>query len=191
MKRLLITLAVALLVIPVGIDAKDMNRKYGLGYFNTDAPVGGRIWVSPTIGIDLGVGFEGKTIYESANGGDPEKSTATSFWFEAGVPIVVFPSERANFFIRPGVQVASLDNRIYGEGPSDAKWTRITPSATLGAEVFFGDHFSLEAGHGIAVDITSVPDEDGITEVRRGESETEFRTFDASIAYLGFHFYFR
>jgi hypothetical protein len=72
----------------------------------------------------------------------------------------------------------------------DAKWTKISILLTPGAEVFFGDNFSLEAGHGIAIDMLSVPDEEGIPEYRAGESETSIRSFDASVTYLGFHYYF-
>lgn len=196
MKKLLIFTLAALLCAPAVSLAKDMTGKWGLGYFSSDAPVGGRIWLNEKIGLDIGVGFEMRDQYvpnpNTTGPADAEmKESATSFWFEVGAPIVVMPTERANFFIRPGVVFAQLDDRTYGTGVLDSRWTQITLLATPGAEIFFGDNFSLTAGHGIAVDILSVPDEDGIPEYRRGESETTIRTFDASVTYFGFHFYFQ
>ncbi len=188
MKRVIMLGLMVLLALPVMGSAKDMTGKYGLGYFNTDAPVGARFWVAPKVGIDVGVGFKMEDVYVGAQ---PEKQTASSFWIEAGVPFVIFPSERANFFVRPGVVLGLLDDRSYGTGNLDSKWTLLSFSLTPGAEIFFGDHFSLEAGHGIALDMLMVPDEDGIPTYRRGETETTVRSFDASVTYLGFHFYFK
>jgi len=196
MKRFSDFFLALLLAIPVGITAKDMTGKWGLGYFSSDAPVGGRFWLNERVGLDVGVGFELTDTYvTNPNSTGPEdaqlKESATSFWLEVGAPIIVMPTERANFFLRPGVIFASLDDRAYGTGELDTKWTQVTLLATPGAEVFFGEHFSLSAGHGIAVDILSVPDEEGIPEFRRGESETNIRSFDASVTYFGFHFYFQ
>lgn len=187
-------LAVALMItVPAFAVAKDLNGRFGIGYFHNDAPVGFRYWASEKLGIDIGIGFDAQNVYSATqvNGETQyDKELATSFWVEVGAPFIVVPTERANFFVRPGVIFASLDNRSQMGGGVDASWTRITLLATPGVEVFFGDHFSLEAGHGVAVDITSVPDEAGISEMRRGETELDVRTFDASVTYLGFHFYF-
>jgi hypothetical protein len=164
-----------------------MTGKWGLGYFSSDAPVGARFWVNEKVGIDIGVGFEAtQDMWSPDPGTVPEsKKTFTSFWVEAGVPFVVFPGDRANFFVRPGGQIAILDDRAYGTGQLDETWTVITLSLTPGAEVFFGEHFSLEAGHGVALTITSPPD------AVSSESFTDINTFDASVTYLGFHFYFK
>ena len=189
LKRTFAVALAALFVLPFAVQSKDMTGKMGLGYFSSDAPVGGRIWLGERAAVDLGVGFEMKDVYFSANGGTPTKEKATSFWFEAGVPYVVYPGDRANFFVRPGVVFGQLDDRVYGTGALDETWTQITISATLGAEVFFGEQFSLEAGHGIAIDMLSVPDAVGAP--RGGETETTIRSFDASVTYLGFHFYFK
>lgn len=183
MKRFITLTAVLLLALPVIGSAKDMNGKFSLGFFNSDAPVGIRYWASPQIGIDLGVGFEMKDVYFNGS-----KEGATSFWVDFGVPYVIWERDRANFFIRPGAMIAVLDDRVYGTGTLDETWTQITFSLTPGAEIFFGDNFSLSAGHGIAVQMTSVPDAVGAP--RGGETETEIRSFDASVTHIGFHYYF-
>ncbi len=178
---------VLLLMIPAVSSAVDMTGKYGLGYFHKGAPVGARYWINEKVGLDVGVGLDASTVYVGG-----EKETAISFWAEVGLPYVIMDTDRANFFVRPGVMLASLDDRSaqYGEYGLDESWTRLTVSLAPGAEIFFGDHFSLEAGHGFAVDLLSVPDNNAIPEYRRGETETTIRTFDASITYIGFHFYF-
>ncbi len=183
MKRLITLAAIVVLALPVIGSAKDMNGKFSLGYFSSDAPVGFRYWASPKVGIDLGLGMEMKDIYF-----DGDKTAATSFWVDFGVPYVIWDSERANFFVRPGATLAILDDRVYGTGNLDEKWTQFTFSLTPGAEVFFGDHFSLSAGHGIAIQMTKVPDAVGAP--RGGETETEVRSFDASVTQIGFHYYF-
>jgi len=185
MKRLMILAVVALLAIPALSNAVDMTGKYGLGYFNTDAPVGGRIWLTPDLGLDLGIGFKAESVWMGA-----DKETATSFWLEAGFPYVVVATDRANFFVRPGVVFGQLDDRSFGTENLDEKWTYMSFSLTPGAEVFFGDHFSLEAGHGIAIDMQKYPDNAAYGS-RAGETETMIRTFDAGLTYLGFHFYFK
>jgi hypothetical protein len=190
MKRLMVLAFALLLAVPVISPAVDMTGKYGLGYFHNDAPVGARIWATPKLAIDIGVGVEAKNVW-MLTATDTSKETATSFWFEVGFPYVVIDGDRANFFIRPGFMMGMLDDRVYGTGDLDKKWTLMSFSLAPGAEVFFGDHFSLEAGHGIAIDMLSVPDEDGIPEYRRGETEMTIRSFDASVTYLGFHFYFQ
>ncbi len=168
-KRVVILALACLLAMPALSLAKDMTGKWGLGYFSSDAPVGARFWTGPKLGIDVGVGFESMDL------GD---ETASNFYIEAGLPYVVFPSERANFFVRPGVLFASFDEL--------ASTTKSVIQITLapGAEVFFGEHFSLEAAHGIAIQISS-PHDDNL------DSSTDFGTFGASVTTLGFHFYFK
>ncbi len=185
MKRILVLTLAVLFLVPAFSSAKDLTGRFGLGYFSSEAPVGARYWVNEKVGLDIGIGFEGINDFYTDTAGVTSKETATSFWVEVGAPIIVFPSERANFAVRPGVVFAQLDDRVYGLGNYDEKWTQITLSLMPMAEVFFGDHFSLEAGHGIAVNILSQPDALG------GESFTDFSTFDASITHIGFHFYFK
>jgi hypothetical protein len=180
LKRVMILAVALIFVLPVISQAMDMTGKYGLGYFRNQAPVGARYWFGPQAGIDVGVGFELDDL------GD---ETASSFWIEAGLPLVIVDTERANFMLRPGVMFGSLDARPYGID-SEKKWTKIVLSVMPVAEVFFGQHFSLEAGHGLEVEIVSYPDEDAFGGLA-GESFTHVRSLAASITHIGFHFYFK
>jgi hypothetical protein len=167
------------LAAPSTGDAKDVNGKIGMGYFNAETPVGGRIWVTDKLGIDLGVGFDVN---------DQGADNYTDFYVGTGINYVVFDFDRANFMARVGGIFGQLDARPY-EIDSDKKWTKIMISIMPVAEIFFGDHFSLSAGHGFEVELISYPDEEAFGDLA-GESRTNFRTIDGSVTYLGFHFYF-
>ena len=178
--RFLILKVGMILVLLSSASAMDMTGRYSLGFFNTEVPVGGRYWAASNIAIDLGFGFD------ICDEGD---DTYTDFYIGAGFPYVVVDMDRANFFVRPGVVVGMLDARPYGID-SEIKWTKINISLMPGAEVFFGESFSLEAAHGLEVELISYPDEDEFGALA-GESRTNFRSLGRNFTHLGFHFYFR
>jgi hypothetical protein len=167
---------VLVLAIPSVGMGMDMAKRWGFGYYTgSAAPLGVRVWLGPKTGLDLGVGFSST---------DLGAESAMRLAAEIGVPIILMPTERANFFVRPGLLFESVDDRLV-TGTTDEKWTVIEPSVSLGAEVFFGNNFSLEAASGVAFSIQSPPDSVGT------DSFTDFGSFADGIAELGFHFYFK
>lgn len=181
MLKKIVTIAIAAIIAaPAASFAMDMTGKYGLGYFNSNTPVGGRLWLNSNMGIDLGIGL---------NMADQGEDTYTDLYFGAGFNYVIFDTPRANFMVRPGLTFGSLDARPYGID-SESKWTMISITVMPVAEVFFGDHFSLQAGHGLEIEMLSYPDEAEFGALA-GESRTNIKTLDGSITYLGFHFYFK
>ena len=183
LKRLTFATVAVLLALPALASAKDLAGRFGIGYFNSDAPVGLRYWFSPKAGVDLGIGYE-LTDLGSQN--------ANNFWLEVGIPYVVLGDDRANFFIRPGIQYAMLDDRAYGLLGVDDTWNVLTFTIAPGAEVFFGDHFSLEASHGFGVRYTMLPDAYSAPSSPTGGEDTllDAATFGRGTTELGFHFYF-
>ncbi len=179
MRKLFLWALIAALAAPLTVNAMDMTGKWGLGYFRSETPIGARFWLGESVGLDVGVGFESEDL------GD---ESATSFFFEAGVPFVVYAADRANFLFRPGISWANLDARPFGID-SEEKWNRLTFTMMPVAEVFFGEHFSLEAGHGIEIERVSYPDEAEFGGLR-DETRTDFRSIGASVTQIGFHFYF-
>ena len=179
-RKTLAAIAVLAIMAPVMSHAMDMNGKYGLGYFNSSAPVGARYWFSKSAGVDIGLGFEST---------DLGSQKANNFWAEAGFPYVILNKDRANFMIRPGVVFGSLDARPYGIN-STKKWTKVNISLMPVAEIFLTDNFSLEAGHGLEVEMISYPT-DAAFDALSGESRTNFRSLAASATQIGFHFYFK
>jgi len=221
-KRLTLLTLVALLVAPAFSNAKDMTGKYGLGYFTTDAPIGFRYWATPKLGIDVGVGFKSDAAWvgeydETEDRTVYSKETASSFWFEVGFPYVVVATDQVNFWVRPGFQFASLDDRIFSPDSKvydadddfeeqgmddvglDAKFTQMTISLTPAAEWFISDNFSIEAGHGIKIQMLKFPDDKipGSDPAEYyygdagGETETSIVTFSADNVFFAFHFYFK
>jgi hypothetical protein len=184
MIKKLVAFALAMvLAVPAVGNAMDMEGKFGLGYWTGDAPVGGRYWVTPQVGVDIGLGYMSHDGYTSASG---DKESAAEFYFEIGVPYVAIDTDRANLLVRPGFQYGSIDGRLWGYGTDD-KISEMIISITPCAEVFFGDHFSLTAGHGIQIQMISWPDATGYPD----ENYTNIRTFGDGVTNIGFHFYFK
>jgi hypothetical protein len=180
-KRIVIAALTLIVALPALASAKDMTGRFGLGYFTDNAPIGVRYWFSPRVGLDVGFGFssvDGVPAVPATM--PPSTESAIDFTIEAGVPYIVHSSERANLFLRAGGLLSITDDRLRG-GTTDETWTTFDILLGPGAEVFFGDHFSLEASHGIRINIDSPP---------VGDSQTSFGTVSGSISELGFHYYF-
>ncbi len=189
MSNKILPFALAFLVAAVAPSlAKDMTGRVSLGFHNSDAPLGGRIWVNETVAIDAGLGFNSSEVADRDPDTEDETVNAFSFWFEAGVPIKLYDVENAHFYVRPSIVLGLLDDRAYGTGSADAKWTSFDLVLSLGGELFFGDHFSVEATQGVKINTTSVPDE--VKEDVGAGSFTSFSTFGNNVTTIGFHFYF-
>ena len=190
MVRNLLVLSLVVLIAAVSPSlAKDMTGKFSLGFHNSDAPLGGRYWINQKAAIDLGVGFKSnEVVMEDPVTEEPTTENTMNFWLEAGVPFKLYDVDNAHFYARPAVLMGLLDDRDYGTGSADAKWTSIDVLLSLGAELFFGEHFSVEATHGVKFNMTSVPDE---VKVAVGtDSFSSFETFGNNLTTIGFHFYF-
>ena len=153
------------LVASSAVMAKDMTGRFGLGFINNEAPVGGIYWLNAKVGINAGFGFESI---------DATPDALTNFAFDFGVPFVVYnTSDRVNFYLRPGLLFQSMDQG----GGSD---TQMDLTASLMFEVFVTDDFSVSAAHGFGVSIYS-PDQ--------GDSMTNFGTFGDNWTNFGFYYY--
>jgi len=180
-KRMTIAALALILALPALASAKDMTGRFGLGYFTDAAPIGLRYWFSPKLGVDLGFGFasiDGVPSFPSTTPATTE--SAMDITLEAGLPYIIHSSERANLFLRAGGVLGITDDRLLG-GLTDETWTTFDILLGPGAEVFFGDNFSLEGSAGLRINIVSPP---------VGDSLTSFGTEAASVSELGFHYYF-
>ncbi len=179
-KRLMILALAMLLVIPAVSTAKDMTGKWGLGFNNYSAPIGARFWVTPKVGLDVGIGFEmdDVDVYDD-EAEEWTTESATDFYFEVGVPFVMVPTERVNFYLRPGIQVALYDS-LNNEYVKNSIAITFAP----GVEYFLTEDLSIEASHGIAYRMDSARREDA-------DSRSAIFTFGENFAFLGFHFYLK
>ncbi|HVO76020.1 MAG TPA: hypothetical protein VMT35_18495 [Ignavibacteriaceae bacterium] len=142
--------------------------KFGLGWYSMSAPVGGRLWVNPVIGFDLGLGYADKNFLES---------TKDRFHLNAGIVFNAVKAGDANFFIRPGVEFQSNARTVGSESRS-----KLIVTADLGVEWFASEQFSLSVGHGLQFEQLSDPTDEskwGISALRA-----------LSFSNVGFHFYF-
>ncbi len=88
----------------------DKKGKFGLGFFNDDAPLGGRYWITSKVGIDFGFGADLRNVVDSTvsinlaplKAPNPGKKTLSEIRIDGGVPFNVIQTEKVNFLIRPG-----------------------------------------------------------------------------------------
>jgi len=142
--------------------------KFGLGWYSTSAPIGGRLWFNPAVAVDLGIGYADKNFL---------RSTEDRFHLNAGVVFNAVKAGDANFFIRPGIEFQSNGRTVGTETKS-----KLIVTADLGVEWFVTDQFSLSVGHGLQFEQLSDPSDDskwGIAALRA-----------LSFSNVGFHFYF-
>ncbi|MEZ4388265.1 MAG: hypothetical protein R3D98_11960 [Candidatus Krumholzibacteriia bacterium] len=159
--------------------ATDRSGEFALGFNNTDAPVGLRYFFGEKVGADLGLGLESTDL-----GAD----SATSFFLEAGVTYVLYDYNSSYFFVRPAIAYSSLDDRIYGTGSADARWTVIDVKLNLGAEVRLADRFGLTFQHGVRFTSTKLPDE--VVPTGGDDSFTDISTFGENVTQAGVWFTF-
>lgn len=166
MKKIYILIALITLLFSTSSFANDM--KYGLGWYSASAPVGGRVWVTPEVGIDLGLGYADKNALGS---------TKDRFHLNLGVPVNVVKANNVNFFIRPGFELQTNARVVAGKSKS-----KIIVTADLGAEWWITENFTLSVGHGLQFEQVDDATDDskwGITALRA-----------LGFNNLGFHFYF-
>jgi hypothetical protein len=110
MKKILFASVALTLFIFAPAGAVDKKGKIGIGFFNDDAPIGARYWITDRYGFDLGFGLNIRNVVDSTINSnllpaivlDPSKKTLAEFRFDAGFPVNVIRTEKVNFLIRPG-----------------------------------------------------------------------------------------
>ena len=167
MKNILFSLLTFFILLStISFAGEHKQGTIGLGWYSASAPVGGRYWVSPNIGIDLGLGYADKNVLAS---------TDSRFHVNIGAIIDVVQTDQANFFIRPGIEMQT-NARTDAKGKQASK---MIISADLGAEYFLTGNLSLSYGHGLQIEQISGSDDLGISALRALGADK-----------LGFHFYF-
>ncbi len=185
MRKILVILTlVSLLVATAALAGEYTARKgdFAMGFNNTDAPVGIRYFMSDKVAVDFGVGFQGTDL------GD---ETASSFWFDLGMPYILRDYGNAFFFLRPALTLGILDNRdaglidypVMADGVAvDDTWTQFTGALYLGGEVEFNDHLGVTFQHGFGIVSMSPPG--------NGDSMTDFGTVGENVTEAGVWFTF-
>lgn len=175
MKRIALFAALATtLVASAAMAAGPAKGKFGLGYFDPQAPVGIRYWINEKVGVDLGVGFS-----QSEDQGE----TLNGYRVDVGLPISVANYENAFFFVRPGFIYDTQQDILIGPPNEKYDINSWAIGLDLGVEWFINDRFSLQVGHGFGYRSTEA-------DLPGAEASTGIQTRDLGISNVGFHFYF-
>jgi hypothetical protein len=167
MKHLIVLGIIGLMIGATPLKAAEPKADtVGLGWYSMSAPAGGRIWVSPIIGVDLGLGFADKNVLGAGK---------DRFHVNVGIPVNVAMTDNVNFFIRPGVELQTNARTVGTEVKS-----KMIITADLGVEWFVTDKFPLSAGHGLQFEqLSGQDDKFGVSALRALSFEN-----------VGCHFYF-
>ncbi len=194
LKRLTLFATLLVLLVPAKSFAVDHKGQWALGYWDPNAPIGVRYQLGHKTAIDLGLGFATAKIADdptTATVGD--KKTNLQFHVEAGIPLTLKKTDRADFFFRPGILLKEvpyyLDNGVTVEKKTASQ---IAVTGTLGAEWHVTDNLSLSVGHGVRFTSSKpVSANDIVTSPTAPESEKNFSGLDAlDVTKIGFHWYF-
>ncbi len=151
----------------------------------TPAPVIGiRYWLSPGLGLDVGVGFS--TAFgsdETEVGGastDVDSAAPTAFAIHAGVPLAIMHAKHYAFEIIPELNVAYASQDI--EDGNENTGFHMDVGARAGAEVQFGfmgiPQLALQAGIGLKLEMNQTK-----TEADNGDSISSSRTIISTTVY--------
>ena len=167
--------AAALMLVMGAASAHAEGVKGGLGFHNTEAPIGIRHWVSEKMAVDLGIGFS------SADAGS---ETLTGFTIDAGLPISMKKWDKVNFILRPGI-IYNTEDVFYDDGinpPSKEKFNTFGVSGEFEVEVELAENFTVSAAHGIGFSSSKL-------DISGAESVTGFSTTGNNFTTIGFHVY--
>src|SRR5437867_1235343 len=101
MKRRIVWLALALTLVAGAAYAQPQHPDGGLGFHETDAPLGIRWWLTgQKMALDAGIGFGSDEV-----GGE----SLSHFAFDIGLPIMLKNWDRVHFMVRPGLVYRSQE----------------------------------------------------------------------------------
>jgi hypothetical protein len=168
MKHIYTLIAILTLTLSSLSFAGEKDIKYGLGWYSVSAPIGGRIWFTPDVGLDLGLGYADKNALGS---------TKDRIHINVGIPVNVVKVKDVNFVIRPGIEFQTNARVVAGELKS-----KMIITADLGAEWWITENFTLSVGHGFQFEQLDHPTDDSKWRI----SALRALGFNN----VGFHFYF-
>jgi hypothetical protein len=154
----------------------------GLGFRTTQAPIGGRWWITSMIGVDAGFGFSSEEANTFDLGGNEIQGTLESWAVDAGLPLCLKQWQRVHFIARPGFFYRSEDDAetffLLGEFEKRTEWVA---SLDLEVEIFLAANASVSASHGIAYVSEQLESED--------TANTRITSRGGNLTAVGFHVY--
>lgn len=197
MKKLVVTVAVATMLLGAVSARAAEGMKGGLGFHAGGTPltgvlsvfgpaggaaptIGARQWFNTTFGGEVAIGFNNVKIEP---GGSTGSETFTGFTIDLGLPIILKQMDKVNFIVRPGFTWGSLEDKDELSVPTvTTKLTLIGVSGSLEVEYMLTDNVGISASHGIAW--ASLEDD-----ATPSDKITSFATTGSNFTQLGFYVY--
>jgi hypothetical protein len=121
--------------VPVGLPVAGNSA----GSDITVPAIGLRYWISPTLGVDVGVGIGWTGGSVSVGGASMDKDSVFGFILQGGLPMALSTHRHVSFQVIPFVAVAHGGTSVgSGSYSTDYSGTRIDVGARAGLELFFG-----------------------------------------------------
>jgi len=130
--------------------------------------IGLRYWTSPTVGIDLALGFGWTDGSSKISGSNVDKSALYGFLLQGGVPLALSRRRHLSFQVVPYAAIAH-GGTSSGTGPGkvDFSGTRFDLGARAGFELFFGfigmPELALNATVGVQFELRQYSADNGST----------------------------
>ncbi len=158
-------------------DGAAVHRSGGIGFHQTQAPLGVRWWLADQkAAVDIGVGFGSEPSFYFP--GEHLKS----FSFAAGFPVCLQSWSKVHVLIRPGVLYQTQQVELTLTPPFDTESEKtLLISGEIEAEAFLLENFSVSASTGVAYESF----DPGFGDPK----EKSFRTVGGSFTNVGFHVY--
>ncbi len=196
-----------------GTDHSQMVGTFAIGYMGfrqmslgtlanvVQAPViGGRYWLNPQLGIDVGLGFStGSGTNEVDTGAmttETDNPAPLTFILHAGVPLSLADAQHFSFQVVPEINFGLSSMTIEGmPDDTDLSGTHLDIGARAGGELHFGfidvPQLSLQAGVALRFNMDSAKQEVGnasatesANSISTGVGDNPWNIFTANIAAL-------
>jgi hypothetical protein len=177
---------------PGATDHDGVVGHFGVGYMGrrgmlvdqnapaVDAPIiGGRYWLDPMLGIDVGLGFLFSGGSSTTAGVSTDTQGYSIFMLHGGVPLALAGSKHFSFQIVPELNFGYGSSKRGGVG-DDLSAVHFDIGARAGTEIQFGfigiPELSLQAGIGLALNFDHIKDSPPMGANPTTISQTSFGT---------------
>ena len=154
-RRVIAVLAVSSLLAAAPALA-ERTHTIGLGYHETNAPIGARWWASPRIGVDVGLGVNAEKAQADidTNGDDIVDTRVTDtladWTVNVGTPWPAWVGPNVRVLLRPGFEYHSEDDfDSFLANGSRVKLNSYAVSGEVEVELNVWDNLTMSASHGI------------------------------------------
>lgn len=189
----------AVMVIATSAMSQTANQRLegmmGVGFFNSDAPVGVRYWMNDGMAVDFGIGLNVQNNQEYSTSTGPETTSFFDYAFDIGLPIVMHGEENMIVYFRPGVSIVGdqdFDPSATAQAGDKAYETNIRGEIALGGEFFLGQlgwpNLSFSGQVGVGIDVNSPRDENADSNITFSTGTTGVDITQSANA--GFRIYF-